>query len=59
MLSTGVRIGEVLATVWSAVDLDAGAVAVTSTLVRIKKEGLLRKATKTARGPAARSATLD
>ena len=47
MLCTGCRIGEALATVWSDVDLDAGTVQITSTLVRIRGEGLLRKGTKT------------
>ena len=40
MLSTGVRIGEALAAVWSEVDFDAGTVRITSTLVRVKSEGL-------------------
>jgi len=50
MLSTGARIGEALATLWSDVDLDAGTVAITSTLIRIRGEGLYRKATKTRTG---------
>ena len=50
MLATGARIGEALATVWSDVNLDAGTVSITSTLVRVKGEGLLRKATKTRAG---------
>jgi integrase len=50
MLATGVRIGEALATVWSEVDLDAGTVQVTSTLVRVKGKGLLRKRTKSRAG---------
>lgn len=50
MLATGVRIGEALGVIWSQVDLDAGTVHVTSTLIRIKGEGLLRKGTKSAAG---------
>ncbi len=50
MLATGVRIGEALAAVWSEVDFGAGTVQVTSTLVRVKGEGLLRKGTKSRAG---------
>ncbi len=50
MLATGVRIGEALATVWADVDFQAGTVHVTSTLVRVRGEGLLRKGTKTSAG---------
>ena len=50
MLATGVRIGEALATIWSEVDLEAGTVQITSTLVRLRGEGLLRKSTKTSAG---------
>ena len=50
MLATGVRIGEALATVWSEVDFDAGTVQITSTLIRVKGEGLLRKRTKSRAG---------
>jgi integrase len=50
MLSTGVRIGEALAAVWSEVDLEGGAVRVTSTLIRVRGEGLLRKRTKSRAG---------
>ena len=50
MLATGVRIGEALAAVWSEVDFAAGTVQVTSTLVRVKGEGLLRKGTKSRAG---------
>jgi integrase len=50
MLSTGVRIGEALAAVWSEVDFEAGTVQITSTLVRVKGEGLLRKGTKSRAG---------
>ncbi|MFG1820644.1 helix-turn-helix domain-containing protein [Kribbella sp. NPDC049174] len=50
MLGTGVRIGESLAALWSEVDLDAGTVEITSTIVRVKGEGLLRKRTKSRAG---------
>ncbi len=50
MLSTGVRIGEALAAVWSEVDLDVGTVRITSTLIRVRGEGLLRKRTKSRAG---------
>ena len=50
MLATGVRIGEALAAVWSEVDFDAGTIEITSTLVRVKGEGLLRKGTKSPAG---------
>ena len=50
MLATGVRIGEALAVVWSQVDFQAGTVQITSTLVRVKGEGLLRKGTKSRAG---------
>ncbi|MEO5853126.1 MAG: site-specific integrase [Nocardioides sp.] len=50
MLATGARIGEALALVWSDVDLENGTVSITSTLIRVKGEGLLRKSTKTRTG---------
>lgn len=50
MLATGVRIGEALATVWSEVDFDAGTVQITSSLIRVKGQGLLRKGTKSRAG---------
>ena len=50
MLATGVRIGEALAVVWSEVDFEAGTVRITSTLIRVKGEGLLRKGTKSSAG---------
>ncbi|MGW1339461.1 helix-turn-helix domain-containing protein [Kribbella sp. NPDC002412] len=50
MLGTGVRIGEALAVLWSQVDLEAGTVEITSTIVRVKGEGLLRKRTKSRAG---------
>ncbi|MDX2969002.1 tyrosine-type recombinase/integrase [Kribbella solani] len=50
MLGTGVRIGESLAVLWSQVDLEAGTVEVTHTIVRIPAEGLIRKITKSRAG---------
>ena len=50
MMATGVRIGEALATLWSEVDFEAGTVQITSTLIRVKGEGLLRKRTKSRAG---------
>jgi integrase len=43
LLATGLRIGEAAALTWSAVDLDAGAVEVTGTVVRLVGEGLVIK----------------
>lgn len=45
MLATGCRIGEALAIRWDDVDLDAGTVAITGTVVRVKGEGLTRQDT--------------
>jgi integrase len=50
MLATGVRIGETLAVYWPEVDLDAGMVDVSHTVIRLKGQGLIRKRTKTAAG---------
>ncbi len=50
MLATGVRIGETLAVHWPDVDLDAGTVDVSHTVIRVKGQGLIRKRTKTAAG---------
>jgi len=50
MLATGVRIGEALAIEWSQVDFEDASVEITSTLVRVKGEGLLRKGTKSSAG---------
>ncbi|HET7531625.1 MAG TPA: site-specific integrase, partial [Nocardioidaceae bacterium] len=50
MLATGVRIGEALAVIWSDVDFNAGTVRITSTLVRVNGEGLLRNGTKSRAG---------
>ena len=36
--------------VWSQVDFEVGTVQITSTLIRVKGEGLLRKATKSRAG---------
>ncbi len=43
MLATGERIGEAVAVVWDAVDLEAGTVEVRGTVVRVKGEGLIIK----------------
>ena len=43
MAATGVRIGEALAVVWDAVNLDAKTVEVRGTVIRIKGEGLVIK----------------
>ncbi|TCO15751.1 phage integrase family protein [Kribbella steppae] len=50
MLGTGVRIGEALAVLWPQVDLEAGTVEITSTIVRVKGQGLLRRRTKSRAG---------
>ena len=50
MIGTGVRIGEALAVDWSEVDLSAGTVDVSHTLIRVTGVGLVRKATKTETG---------
>jgi integrase len=50
MLATGVRIGEALAVLWSEVDLDSGIVEITSTILRVKGVGLIRKPTKSRAG---------
>ncbi|WP_165552907.1 helix-turn-helix domain-containing protein [Kribbella speibonae] len=50
MLGTGVRIGESLAVLWSQVDLEAGTVGITHTIVRVRGEGLIRKNTKSRAG---------
>ncbi|HEY3558902.1 MAG TPA: tyrosine-type recombinase/integrase [Kribbella sp.] len=50
MLGTGVRIGESLAVLWSQVDLEAGIVAITHTIARVRGEGLTRKNTKSRAG---------
>ncbi|WP_228266097.1 site-specific integrase [Microlunatus elymi] len=50
MLATGVRIGEALGVVWSEVDFEAGTVEITSTIIRVRHEGLLRKDTKSSAG---------
>lgn len=50
MLATGLRIGEALAVIWEEVDLDGGTIMVTSTLIRVTGQGLLRKRTKSEAG---------
>lgn len=46
MLGTGTRIGEALAVLWHQVNLDTARVKITSTVVRVKGEGLISKPTK-------------
>jgi integrase len=50
MLATGCRIGEALAVIWAEVDFEARSVQITSTIIRVKGEGLLRKKTKSSAG---------
>jgi integrase len=50
LLATGVRIGEALAVIWGEVDREAGTVAITSTIIRVKGVGLVRKGTKSKAG---------
>jgi integrase len=50
MLGTGVRIGESLAVLGNQLNLETGRVAITSTIVRVKGEGLIRKTTKSRAG---------
>ncbi|MDQ1678072.1 MAG: hypothetical protein QOC93_3216 [Actinomycetota bacterium] len=50
MLATGARIGETLAVLWSEVDLERETVEITSTVIRVKGVGLLRKRTKSRAG---------
>ena len=44
MLATGGRIGEALALVWDAVDLEVGTLEIRGTVIRIKGSGLIIKA---------------
>lgn len=44
MLGTGMRIGEVLAVTWDALDLDSGTVEIRATVVRKKGTGLILQA---------------
>jgi integrase len=50
MLATGLRIGECLAVLWMETDLDRCKVEVTSTVIRLRGQGLIRKATKSRAG---------
>lgn len=50
MLATGARIGEALAVLWSDVDFQSNEVTITSTIIRVKAVGLVRKPTKTEAG---------
>jgi integrase len=50
MLASGLRIGEVSAVTWDAVDFERGTVQVRGTVIRVKGQGLVVKATKTTAG---------
>jgi integrase len=50
LLATGLRIGEALAVLWREIDLDLGVLHVTSTLIRVTGQGLVRKRTKSQAG---------
>jgi integrase len=50
MLGTGVRIGEARAVLGEELNLESGRVQISSTIVRVKGEGLLRKTTKSKAG---------
>jgi integrase len=50
LLGTGIRIGEAIAVLWSEIDREAGTVEITSTIIRVKGVGLVRKATKSRAG---------
>ena len=50
LLATGVRIGEALAVLWGEVDLTSGVLTVSSTLIRVTGQGLIRKTTKSRAG---------
>lgn len=49
-LATGLSIGEALALIWQEVDLDRVTLTVTSTLIRVTSQGLIRKRTKSEAG---------
>lgn len=50
LLATGLRIGEALAVLWKEVDLESGVLTVSSTLIRVTGQGLIRKSTKSKAG---------
>ena len=50
LMATGLRIGEACGLTWDAVDLDAGTIEVHAAAVRVRGQGLVRKATKTDAG---------
>jgi integrase len=49
LLGTGVRIGEAAAVRWLDLDIDAGTVAVTGNIVRVKGKGLIRQETESSK----------
>ena len=50
MVATGLRIGEACAITWSDVDVDAGTVTVSGTVLRVKSQGLVVSRPKSAAG---------
>jgi integrase len=50
MVATGLRIGEACAVTWSDVDVDAGTVTVSGTVLRVKSQGLVVSQPKSAAG---------
>jgi integrase len=50
MLAIGARLGETLAVLWSEVDLERETVEITSTVIRVRGVGLVRKRTKSRAG---------
>lgn len=50
LMATGLRIGEACGLAWDDIDLDRGTVAVHAAVVRVRGQGLVRKATKTDAG---------
>lgn len=50
MLATGVRLGEALGVLWSEVDFVEREVSITSTVIRLRGVGLVRKPTKSSAG---------
>jgi hypothetical protein len=50
MLATGQRMGECLGVLWFEIDLQAGPVEVSSTVIRGTGHGLVRKSTKSKAG---------
>ena len=49
-MPTGLRIGEACGLAWNAVDLEVGTVEVRAAAVRVRRQGLVLKSTKTDAG---------